>query len=48
MPQVPVDSSDDSQPKAVAAVIAPSAVLLDRAVAGWERFLGTFEVASDE
>ncbi|MFD0359496.1 hypothetical protein ACFVHW_38065 [Streptomyces sp. NPDC127110] len=26
----------------------PSAELLDRALAGWERFLGTFEEASDE
>ncbi|MCX5376037.1 hypothetical protein [Streptomyces sp. NBC_00091] len=48
MPQVPVDSSDGSQPKTVAATITPSADLLDRALAGWERFLSTFEAASDE
>ncbi|MFJ3881220.1 hypothetical protein ACIPW5_27700 [Streptomyces sp. NPDC090077] len=29
-------------------VAEPSTDLLDRASAGWERFLGTFEAASDE
>ncbi|MGE7389325.1 hypothetical protein ACQKM2_28020 [Streptomyces sp. NPDC004126] len=48
MPQAPVHSSGDSQSKAVAAVITPSADLLDRALAGWERFLDTFEAESDE
>ncbi|MGE7391822.1 hypothetical protein ACQKM2_40785 [Streptomyces sp. NPDC004126] len=32
----------------VAATLAPSTDLLDRALAGWERFLSTFEAASDE
>ncbi|WP_405981047.1 hypothetical protein [Streptomyces sp. NBC_00158] len=32
----------------VAATFEPSADLMDRALAGWERFLSTFEVASDE
>ncbi|WP_185899737.1 hypothetical protein [Streptomyces sp. WAC07061] len=48
MPQIPVDSGDDSRPKVVAVTIAPSADLLDRALAGWERFLSTFEAVSDE
>ncbi|GAA3382100.1 MULTISPECIES: hypothetical protein [Streptomyces] len=32
----------------VPATFGPSADLLDRATAGWERFLSTFEAASDE
>lgn len=32
----------------VAAVVEPSAGLLDRALVGWERFLDTFEKVSDE
>lgn len=29
-------------------VAEPDSDLLDRALAGWERFLGTFEAVSDE
>ncbi|WP_260618381.1 MULTISPECIES: hypothetical protein [Streptomyces] len=43
-----MDSSDDSRQKAVAATVTPSADLLDRALAGWERFLISFEAASNE
>ncbi|MBT2544068.1 hypothetical protein J7E99_26030 [Streptomyces sp. ISL-44] len=32
----------------VAVVVGPGADLLDRALVGWERFLGTFDGASDE
>lgn len=34
--------------KRVSAVSEPSTDLLDRAQAGWERFLNTFEEVSDE
>ncbi|MEV7524902.1 hypothetical protein [Streptomyces sp. NPDC091371] len=55
MRQIPVDTSaaepvgaSDTPPVGVAAAISPSADLLDRALVGWERFLDTFEGASDE
>ncbi|MGE7385950.1 hypothetical protein ACQKM2_10800 [Streptomyces sp. NPDC004126] len=32
----------------VATTVTPSTELLDRALAGWERFLSTFEKVSDE
>ncbi|MEU8776180.1 hypothetical protein [Streptomyces sp. NPDC048606] len=32
----------------VAGAVYPSAELLDRALAGWDRFLATFEGAPDE
>ncbi|MEU9039868.1 hypothetical protein AB0D45_33870 [Streptomyces sp. NPDC048352] len=48
MSQIPVDSSGDGQRKTVAETIAPSTDLLDRAQAGCERFLSTFEAACDE
>lgn len=38
---------DDSPPRAKA-LDKPSQCLLDRARVGWERFLDTFEGASDE
>lgn len=57
MSQIPVlpavtsdlPSIDGDRPSARAvAAVEPSAELLDRALAGWERFLATFEAASDE
>ncbi|MCX5196812.1 hypothetical protein OOK31_23445 [Streptomyces sp. NBC_00249] len=54
MSQIPVrpaaTSGIDSDTLSVRAVAAiePSSELLDRALAGWERFLGTFETTSDE
>lgn len=43
-------SADTEEGRSVRApvVAEPSGDLLDRALVGWERFLGTFEGASDE
>lgn len=38
----------DNLSTTVAAAVEPSSDLLDRALVGWERFLDTFEKASDE
>ncbi|MGW0367178.1 hypothetical protein [Streptomyces sp. NPDC002990] len=38
----------DAPSARVAAVVEPTADLLDRALVGWERFLGTFEGVFDE
>ena len=38
----------DTDAKDVAALVEPSTELLDRALAGWERFLDTFEGVPDE
>jgi hypothetical protein len=40
--------TEDAPSARVAAVVEPSADLLDRALVGWECFLSTFEGASDE
>lgn len=55
MRQLPIDTSasetvstSDAPPAAVVAAVEPSTDLLDRALVGWERFLSTFEGASDE
>ncbi|GAA3382660.1 hypothetical protein [Streptomyces racemochromogenes] len=42
-----VDSWDEPSPR-VRVTEQPSLELLDRALAGWERFLDTFEGAFDE
>lgn len=42
-----LDSWDKPLPR-VRAIEQPSVELLDRALAGWERFLATFEGVSDE
>jgi hypothetical protein len=39
---------DDTPSVRVAAAVEPAADLLDRALAGWERFLDTFEAVPDE
>ncbi|MCX5194940.1 hypothetical protein OOK31_13680 [Streptomyces sp. NBC_00249] len=56
MRQIPVDTAaseprveiDYAPSSRVAAAVEPSADLLDRALAGWERFLDTFEEVPDE
>lgn len=54
MRQIPVHPAasesrpTDSDAVPSAGVVEPSADLLDRALVGWERFLSTFERASDE
>lgn len=49
MAATPTDPLDPDNPWSRAQTTSsPSAELLDRALVGWERFLGTFEVASDE
>lgn len=55
MRQIPVGTSatetastSDTPSDRVTAAVEPSADLLDRALVGWERFLGTFEGGSDE
>ncbi|MFF4430728.1 hypothetical protein ACFYZ4_16355 [Streptomyces sp. NPDC001513] len=40
--------AEDIPSERVAAVVEPSADLLDRALVGWERFLDTLQGASDE
>lgn len=42
-----IDTEDVSS-AGVAAIGEPSADLLDRALVGWERFLGTLQGVSDE
>ncbi|MEV6575509.1 hypothetical protein [Streptomyces sp. NPDC051577] len=44
MRQIPGDAEESR----ATAKVEPSADLLDRARDGWERFLDTFEAASDE
>ncbi|EFL14712.1 predicted protein [Streptomyces sp. C] len=44
----PTDIDDDTGSLRAAGAIEPSADLLTRAQAGWERFLISFEAASDE
>ncbi|MFI1284687.1 MULTISPECIES: hypothetical protein [unclassified Streptomyces] len=51
MPQsrsVSIVDTEDVPSVRVTARGEPSADLLDRALAGWERFLGTLQEASDE
>lgn len=52
MCQIPVgdaaSEAEESPSTRVAAAVEPSTELLDRALAGWERFLDTFEGESDE
>ncbi|MEU7603742.1 hypothetical protein AB0B78_18700 [Streptomyces sp. NPDC040724] len=45
---VPNVDTEDIHSVKVAALVEPSAELLDRALVGWERFLGTLQGASDE
>ncbi|MCJ1678112.1 hypothetical protein MTF65_12300 [Streptomyces sp. APSN-46.1] len=42
-----IDTPDDPSAR-VAPVVEPSADLLDRALVGWERFLGTALEVTDE
>ncbi|WP_405978978.1 hypothetical protein [Streptomyces sp. NBC_00158] len=49
MAATPTDRLDPDNPWSRAQKTSNlSAELLDRALVGWERFLGTFEAASDE
>ncbi|WP_406366437.1 hypothetical protein [Streptomyces sp. NBC_01546] len=46
--EVVVINTEDTPPAGPNVAIEPTPDLLDRALVGWERFLGTFEAVPDE